>query len=69
MIRWAVTFFIAVIISAFFGIAIIAALLGLSTIAVSVAGVTKILFYIFLLFFIFSLFSGKAINKLNGYSH
>lgn len=46
MLRWAVVFFI---------VALIAAILGFSGIAVASAGIAKILFYIFLVLFLVSL--------------
>ena len=49
MLSWALTFFI---------VAIIAAVLGFTTIAGAAAGIAKILFFIFLVLFIISLFFG-----------
>jgi uncharacterized membrane protein YtjA (UPF0391 family) len=46
MLSWAVTFFI---------VALIAAVLGFSGVAVAAAGIAKILFFIFLILFLFSL--------------
>jgi uncharacterized membrane protein YtjA (UPF0391 family) len=46
MLRWALGFFV---------IAIIAALLGFSGIAVASAGIAKLIFYIFLVLFLVSL--------------
>jgi uncharacterized membrane protein YtjA (UPF0391 family) len=46
MLRWALGFFI---------VAIIAALLGFTGIAVATAGIAKILFYLFLILFLVSL--------------
>jgi uncharacterized membrane protein YtjA (UPF0391 family) len=46
MLRWALGFFV---------IAIIAALLGFSGIAVASAGIAKLIFYIFLVLFLISL--------------
>ena len=46
MLRWALTFFI---------VALVAALLGFTGIAVAAAGIAKILFYIFLILFVVSL--------------
>jgi uncharacterized membrane protein YtjA (UPF0391 family) len=46
MVRWALGFFI---------VALIAAVLGFSGIAVAAAGIAKILFYIFLVLFLVSL--------------
>jgi len=46
MLRWALTFFI---------VAIVAALLGFTGIAVATAGIAKILFYVFLVLFLISL--------------
>jgi uncharacterized membrane protein YtjA (UPF0391 family) len=54
MIRWSITFLIIPFIAAFFCIAIVAALLGFHTIAVSAAGIDKILFYIFAVLVIIS---------------
>jgi len=48
MLRWAVIFFI---------VALIAAVLGFSGIALASAGIAKILFYIFLVLFLVSLLS------------
>lgn len=48
MLRWAVGFFI---------VALLAAVLGFSGIAVAAAGIAKILFYIFLILFLVSLVS------------
>jgi uncharacterized membrane protein YtjA (UPF0391 family) len=48
MLRWAVGFFI---------VALIAAVLGFSGIALAAAGIAKILFYIFLVLFLVSLIS------------
>jgi uncharacterized membrane protein YtjA (UPF0391 family) len=48
MLRWALGFFI---------VALIAAVLGFSGIAVAAAGIAKILFYIFLVLFLVSLVS------------
>jgi len=48
MLRWALGFFI---------VALIAAVLGFSGIAVAAAGIAKILFYIFLVLFLLSLVS------------
>ena len=46
MLRWSIGFFI---------VALIAALLGFSGIAVAAAGIAKILFYLFLILFIVTL--------------
>lgn len=46
MLRWALTFFI---------VALVAALLGFTGIAVAAAGIAKILFYIFLILFLVTL--------------
>ncbi|HWZ96599.1 MAG TPA: DUF1328 family protein [Candidatus Dormibacteraeota bacterium] len=46
MLRWALGFFI---------VALIAAVLGFTGIAVAAAGIAKILFFIFLVLFLFSL--------------
>lgn len=46
MLRWALGFFV---------VAIIAALLGFSGIAVASAGIAKLIFYIFLVLFLISL--------------
>ena len=46
MLRWALGFFI---------VALIAAVLGFTGIAVAAAGIAKILFYVFLVLFFFSL--------------
>jgi uncharacterized membrane protein YtjA (UPF0391 family) len=46
MLRWALGFFI---------IALVAALLGFSGIAIAAAGIAKILFYIFLVLFLVTL--------------
>jgi uncharacterized membrane protein YtjA (UPF0391 family) len=46
MLNWALTFFI---------VALIAALLGFTSIAVAAAGIAKILFFIFLVLFLVSL--------------
>jgi uncharacterized membrane protein YtjA (UPF0391 family) len=46
MLRWALTFFI---------VALVAALLGFTGIAVAAAGIAKILFYIFLILFLAAL--------------
>jgi len=46
MLRWALAFFI---------IAIVAALLGFTGIAVATAGIAKILFFLFLVLFLISL--------------
>jgi len=48
MLRWAIGFFI---------VALIAAVLGFSGIALASAGIAKILFYIFLVLFLVSLVS------------
>lgn len=44
----------------FFGIAILAAVLGFGGIAGAAAGIAKILFYIFLVIFLVSLITGLA---------
>lgn len=49
MLRWAIAFFI---------IALLAAVLGFTGIAMAAAGVAKILFYIFVVLFLFSLVGG-----------
>jgi uncharacterized membrane protein YtjA (UPF0391 family) len=46
MLRWALGFFI---------VALIAAVLGFTGIAVAAAGIAKILFFVFLILFLFSL--------------
>jgi len=46
MLRWALAFFV---------VAIVAALLGFTGIAVATAGIAKILFFIFLVLFLISL--------------
>jgi len=46
MLRWAIGFFI---------VALIAALLGFSGVAVEAAGIAKILFYLFLILFLITL--------------
>lgn len=51
MLYWALVFFI---------IALVAALLGFTGIAVAMAGIAKILFFIFLVFFIVALITGYA---------
>jgi uncharacterized membrane protein YtjA (UPF0391 family) len=43
MLRWALTFFI---------VALVAALLGFTSVALAAAGIAKILFYIFLILFL-----------------
>jgi len=48
MLRWALAFFI---------VALIAAVLGFSGVALAAAGIAKILFYIFLVLFLVSLVS------------
>lgn len=48
MLRWALIFFV---------VALIAAILGFSGIAVASAGIAKILFYVFLVLFVVSLLS------------
>ena len=52
MLSWSVFFLI---------IALIAALLGFSSIAGAAAGITKILFGVFLVFFLISLFLGRRV--------
>jgi uncharacterized membrane protein YtjA (UPF0391 family) len=49
VLRWAIAFFI---------IALLAAVLGFTGIAVAAAGIAKILFYIFLILFLISLLGG-----------
>jgi uncharacterized membrane protein YtjA (UPF0391 family) len=49
VLRWAIAFFI---------IALLAAVLGFTGIAVAAAGIAKILFYIFIVLFLFSLVGG-----------
>jgi uncharacterized membrane protein YtjA (UPF0391 family) len=49
VLRWAIAFFI---------IALLAAVLGFTGIAMAAAGVAKILFYIFVVLFLFSLVGG-----------
>lgn len=49
MLRWAIAFFI---------IALLAAVLGFTGIALAAAGIAKILFYIFLILFLISLLGG-----------
>ncbi|WP_067757624.1 DUF1328 domain-containing protein [Niabella ginsenosidivorans] len=51
MLRWTITFLI---------VAIIAAVLGFTGIAVAFAGIAKILFYIFVVLFIISFFLGRS---------
>jgi uncharacterized membrane protein YtjA (UPF0391 family) len=46
MLRWALTFFV---------VALIAAVLGFTGIAVAAAGIAKILFYLFLILFLVTL--------------
>lgn len=46
MLSWAVTFFI---------VALVAAVLGFTGVAVAAAGIAKILFFVFLILFLFSL--------------
>jgi len=46
MLRWALTFFV---------VALIAALLGFTGIALAAAGIAKILFYLFLILFLVTL--------------
>jgi uncharacterized membrane protein YtjA (UPF0391 family) len=48
MLRWALIFFV---------VALIAAILGFSGIAVASAGIAKVLFYVFLVLFVVSLLS------------
>jgi uncharacterized membrane protein YtjA (UPF0391 family) len=43
MLRWALTFFI---------VALVAALLGFTSVALAAAGIAKILFYLFLILFL-----------------
>ena len=54
MLSWALTFFI---------VAIIAAVLGFTTIAGAAAGIAKILFFIFLVLFVIALVLGIAAGK------
>jgi uncharacterized membrane protein YtjA (UPF0391 family) len=49
VLRWAIAFFI---------IALLAAVLGFTGIAVAAAGIAKILFYIFIILFLISLVGG-----------
>lgn len=59
MLSWALTFFV---------LAIIAAILGFSTIAGAAAGIAKILFVVFLVLFVASFFfkaAGKADRMLD----
>jgi len=53
MLRWALGFFI---------VALVAALLGFSGIAVAAAGIAKILFFIFVVLFIVAL-AGHLLNR------
>jgi uncharacterized membrane protein YtjA (UPF0391 family) len=46
MLRWALAFFI---------VALVAALLGFTGVALAAAGIAKILFYIFLVLFLFAM--------------
>jgi uncharacterized membrane protein YtjA (UPF0391 family) len=50
MLRWALAFFI---------LALIAAVLGFGGIAVSAAGIAKVLFFLFLILFVVSLLLGR----------
>ncbi|HEY2455883.1 MAG TPA: DUF1328 domain-containing protein [Candidatus Acidoferrum sp.] len=53
MLRWALGFFV---------VALVAALLGFSGVAVAAAGIAKILFFIFLVLFIVTL-AGHLLNR------
>jgi uncharacterized membrane protein YtjA (UPF0391 family) len=54
MLRWSVIFLV---------IALIAALFGFTSIAVSAAGIAKILFFIFLVLFFIALILGGTVAK------
>ena len=53
MLSWSATFFV---------IALIAAVFGFTGLAVSAAGIAKVLFFVFLVLFVISLFTEKDIT-------